>query len=625
MQLNLSRRLGNIKIGPRLLLSYSLILLLMISTLIFSASTMYQANKHATEVFQNNYENTVALDNIIVSMQIVGRAMRSIMLLHNDPVGEAREKKTIADARELYKTAYAKSEALSTDDKSKALLKLMNEAREKAVAINDRVNLLSDQGKRDEAASLLLNEGVMALEARQVTLDNYKIYLNAQSQEAVAEAARKFSNAISISITVSVVVLLLGGFSAIVITRSITNPLNSFQQAINDVRQGANLGALAQIDSKDEMSDMGFAVNQLLQDQVSAREKAEQDRQKSDQDRQKAEAENEALNNSVIAILQAVNQLSQKDLTARAPVSQNIIGTVSDSINQLTEETSKVLHGVTRIAGHVAEASGKVRSQGDLVSKTAADERQNVNEMILSLGEASKNMNQVATLAEQSNRSAERATQVTETALTTVNNTVKGMESIRETIAETEKRIKRLGERSQEISGIVNLINTIAERTHVLALNASMQAAVAGEAGRGFAVVAEEVQRLAESSRNATQQIGTLVNNIQLETNETISTVNRTIGQVVHGSEQAQQAGEQMRLTQEITGELVAQVRRITVASDQQKIMSAQMLEAVQRLGISNEHTARQIETQGKETQTLMDSAKQLVDSVNVFKLPKLA
>jgi methyl-accepting chemotaxis protein len=306
-------------------------------------------------------------------------------------------------------------------------------------------------------------------------------------------------------------------------------------------------------------------------------------------------------------------------------VSRDIIGTVSDAINQLTDETTKVLHGVNLIAGQVAQASGKVRSQGELVSKTSEDDRKNVGEMIQSLSEATQSMNHVAELAGQSNRSAERATQATDTALATVNNTVKGMESIRETIAETEKRIKRLGERSQEISGIVNLINTISERTHVLALNASMQAAVAGEAGRGFAVVAEEVQRLAESSRNATQQISTLVNNIQLETNETISTVNRTIGQVVQGSEQAQKAGEQMRLTQGITGELVEQVRRITEASELQKGMSAQLLQSVQRLGQSSERTAQQIDTQSQETQTLLDSAHQLVASVNVFKLPKFA
>jgi methyl-accepting chemotaxis protein len=259
------------------------------------------------------------------------------------------------------------------------------------------------------------------------------------------------------------------------------------------------------------------------------------------------------------------------------------------------------------------------------VSRTAEGDRQNVQNMIGALANATQTMNQVAALAEQSNASAENATSATNSALETVNGTVKGMESIRETIAETEKRIKRLGERAQEITGIVNLINTISERTHVLALNASMQAAVAGEAGRGFAVVAEEVQRLAESSRNATQQIGTLVSNIQLETNETINTVNRTIGQVVQGSEQAQKAGEQMRITQEITAKLVAQVKRIAEGSDQQKEMSAQLLHSVQEIGKGTERTAEQIGAQNLETDSLLASARSLVESVNVFKLPQAA
>jgi len=284
-----------------------------------------------------------------------------------------------------------------------------------------------------------------------------------------------------------------------------------------------------------------------------------------------------------------------------------------------------VLHGVNRIASQVAQASGQVQAQAQLVSRTAEDERMSVAQMIESLTDATQTMNQISALAEQSNLSAEQATVATDTALDTVNGTVKGMESIRETIAETEKRIKRLGERSQEISGIVNLINTISERTHVLALNASMQAAVAGEAGRGFAVVAEEVQRLAESSRNATQQIATLVNNIQLETNETISTVNRTIGQVVQGSEQAQRAGEQMRRTQEITSQLVAQVKKIAEASDVQKSMSANLLGSVQRIGESTERTAQQIDAQNEDTETLLQSAHRLVESVNVFKLPLAA
>ena len=334
-----------------------------------------------------------------------------------------------------------------------------------------------------------------------------------------------------------------------------------------------------------------------------------------------AEAENENINNSAILLLQAVSQIADRDLTVRAPVTQDVIGTVADSINVLAEETQKVLQGVSSVAAQVQQVSGNVRTQAQLVADTAQTEREHVNSMIGSLYKATQAMNEVADMSAQSNHSAGQATQVTQEALETVNVAVQGMESIRETIAETEKRIKRLGERSQEISGIVNLINTIAERTHVLALNAAMQAAVAGEAGRGFAVVAEEVQRLAESSRNATQQIATLVNNIQIETNETINTVNRTIGQVVQGSEQAQKAGEQMRRTQAITTELVTHVRGIARASDEQKIMAQQLLVSVQQIGDSTEQTAQQIQAQNIETESLQEAARQLVESVGVFRL----
>jgi methyl-accepting chemotaxis protein len=395
------------------------------------------------------------------------------------------------------------------------------------------------------------------------------------------------------------------------VRRVITESVGQLQNTVERVRQGEVVGADDGVTTEDEMGLVWKSVDGLLSDRLAAQKKAE--------------AENETLNNSVISILQSVNQLSQRDLTARAPVTQDIIGTVSDSINALTDETSKVLAGVNRIAGQVATASGKVKSQGDLVSKTADDERLSVGRMIESINESTQNTNRLATLAEQSNVSAEQATQATNSALETVDGTVRGMESIRETIAETEKRIKRLGERSQEITGIVNLINTISERTHVLALNASMQAAVAGEAGRGFAVVAEEVQRLAESSRNATQQIGTLVGNIQLETNETINTVNRTIGQVVQGSEQAQKAGEQMRRTQQITAQLVAQVKRIAEASEEQKTMSISLLKSVQGIGDSTTLTSQQIGVQNIETESLLESARRLVESIAVFKLPQAA
>lgn len=337
------------------------------------------------------------------------------------------------------------------------------------------------------------------------------------------------------------------------------------------------------------------------------------------------EAENDNINNSAILLLQAVSQMAGRDLCARAPVTQDVVGTVADSINGLAEEMQRVLQGVSGVAEQVRGASARVRSQAQLVQDTAQAERQRLARMSSTLGRTTEVMVEVAQRADLSKNAASDATYATESALATVNATVDGMQAIRATIAETEKRIKRLGERSQEITSMVNLINTIAERTHVLALNAAMQAAVAGEAGRGFAVVAEEVQRLAESSRQATQQIAGLVGNIQVETQEAISTVGRTIDQVVQGSQQAQNAGEQMRHTKLMTAELVTQVRDIASAAEAQKLLSAQLLDSVQQIDISTEQTAAQIQEQNLQTERLQEAARQLVQAVGVFRLDKNA
>jgi methyl-accepting chemotaxis protein len=617
MNLNPAQALGNMKIGPRLGLGFGAIVALMIGTLVYVEVSLATVEKHTEEVFRDNVVKLEDLERMSDSVHVVSRVIRSVMLI-KDPVQAARERDKIVKARQQYDKAFLEVTQLGATESGKALFARMEAAKNASRPLNDRVLSLVDQGKRDEALDVLLTQARPAVEEWQDAIDDYAKLQHDQTAEAEAAIAAEFKTATRINIALSTFAVLIAASLAFVISRSITKPLGTLLGAIQSVREGGSLGALAQIETKDEMADMGFGVNQLLQEQISQREKA-------DEDRKKAEAESESLNNSVISILQAVHQLSQRDLTARAPVTTDVIGTVSDSINAMTDETTKVLHGVNLIAGQVEDVSGKLKTQSDLVSKTAADERVSVNQMIESLGESDRQMTQVAALAEQSNSSAAQATQATDTALETVNGTVKGMESIRETISETEKRIKRLGERSQEITGIVNLINTISERTHVLALNASMQAAVAGEAGRGFAVVAEEVQRLAESSRNATQQIATLVNNIQLETNETISTVNRTIGQVVQGSEQAQKAGEQMRRTQQITAQLVAQVQRIAASSEQQKVVSAQLLKSVQHIGAGSDRTAQQLELQNKDTDSLLASARRLVESVAVFKLPQAA
>ncbi len=403
------------------------------------------------------------------------------------------------------------------------------------------------------------------------------------------------------------VLLVLGLLIAFALLRSVTGPITKIQQTVTAIAEG-DYAARTKLGGDDEFGQLSRAFDNLLDDRVSRLAEAER--------------ENEDLNNSVVQLLQAVAQLSNKDLTAKAPVTANVIGTVSDSINLLAHETGRVLSEVTSIAAQVKLSTERVKRQAESVNATAAAERSDVERASENLVNASKVMTQVAELAAASNRAAEQATVSTVTALSSVNETVKGMEGIRESIAESEKRIKRLGERSQEITGIVNLINTIAERTHVLALNASMQAAAAGDAGRGFAVVAEEVQRLAESSRQATQQIAQLVNNIQIETADTINTVNKTIAQVVSGSEIAARSGQQMRETQQSTASLVELVKRITSSAQVQMKITTELRNRVHQIGASTEKTAAEILLQSEATADLSKSADRLVESVRVFKLP---
>ncbi|MFZ2652932.1 MAG: HAMP domain-containing methyl-accepting chemotaxis protein [Burkholderiaceae bacterium] len=401
--------------------------------------------------------------------------------------------------------------------------------------------------------------------------------------------------------------LLLAAAVGAFIVRSITEPLGKLIGAVRRLESGDD-SARANLHSSDEMGELGAAFDAMMDVRVA-----------------KLKRENDQLNESVLGLLQGVAQLSRKDLTVKVRVTEDVTGPVADALNVLTGETAKVLQQVSDISASVTAASLKVKAQSDTVMHAAAEERVQVDATTASLVLASQSMTQIAAMAQQCNSAAARAIKTTEDALETVTTTVGGINSTRDTIRETEKRIKRLGERSQEISGAVNLINSIAERTHILALNASMHAASAGEAGRGFAVVADEVQRLAESARQATQQIATLVGNIQVETSDTVTTMNSAISQVVEGSRLAEQAGRQMQVTQRTTAELVESVQQIAIQSQEQAKASHDLLERAGKIKLSTQETDRQLTEQTQQTGALVDYARNLLATVRVFKLTATA
>jgi methyl-accepting chemotaxis protein len=429
---------------------------------------------------------------------------------------------------------------------------------------------------------------------------------------AETEAALKAADAatlrarIALFATVAAALILVALFTSYVY-KGIANPLSHLLKAIGKVDAGA-YEVRVNLRSKDELSKVGRAFDKLLDDRISSLGDVAN--------------EKERLNNSVIGLFAAMGALSEKDLTIRAPVTEDIIGTLGDAINQLTDVTATVLHHVTKVAGVVEHASERMKQQSDVVNDMAKEEDVIVVRLISNLETAMASIGEVAIYARDSSRAAAEATQSTESAMQTVQATLSGMSVIRETISEMEKRIKRLGERSQEISQIVNLINTISERTHVLSLNAAMQAAMAGDAGRGFAVVAEEVQRLAENSRQATGQIANLVQNIQVETNDTIATVNKTIDQVVKESELAHNAGERMRETHEATARLVRLVATIASSSAEQTKIAVSLRSAADEITQFTAKTAEQLAAQNQSAASLVTSSKKLMESVSVFKLP---
>ncbi|HEY0721088.1 MAG TPA: HAMP domain-containing methyl-accepting chemotaxis protein [Gammaproteobacteria bacterium] len=388
---------------------------------------------------------------------------------------------------------------------------------------------------------------------------------------------------------------------------AITNPLQKLDETLGKLSSGQH-DARSRITTNDEFGHLSTTLDTMLDDRITAQ--------------LKAEAENERLNNSVIELLEAVADLSQRDLTVRAPIAEDVTGPVADAINLMAKETAEVLGRIRGISHDVEQAALTVKQQSDKVTQVAGDEQRVVADALHRLDEAARAMNEIANLAQNSTNIAQTAISATNGALRTVEDTVEGMSDIRETISETEKRIKRLGERSQEITGIVEIINSIAERTHVLALNASMQAAVAGEAGRGFAVVADEVQRLAESSRNSTSQIAALVNNIRSETAETMATMNRTIEQVIAGSNRAETAGRQMHETMKNTDQLVSAVNLIAARSSDQARLSAELQERAKELLTTTQTTDSELKEQSAHAENLLLFSKSLLDSVKVFKLP---
>ncbi len=301
----------------------------------------------------------------------------------------------------------------------------------------------------------------------------------------------------------------------------------------------------------------------------------------------RAGEENQKKNQAVLDLLEEISDLAKGDLTVQATVSEDFTGAIADSINYAVGQLRELVSAIIDVSVQVTEATKA--SEGTARHLSDASGRQTTN--IMSVTEAvramEKKINHVSDNAMQSLEVARNSVLIAAGGADVVKSTIHGMNTIREQIHETSKRIKRLGESSQEIGGFVSLINNIADHTNTLALNAAIQATMAGDAGKGFGVVADEVHALAERSTDATRQIESLVRMIQRDINEAVSSMELTTAEVVNGTKLAQDAGASLDDIQKVSRELAALVEEITEAARSQSHTASQItgsMEIIQQI-----------------------------------------
>ncbi len=334
-----------------------------------------------------------------------------------------------------------------------------------------------------------------------------------------------------------------------------------------------------------------------------------------------AETENKRNQEAILRLLNEMGDLADGDLTIRAQVTEDITGAIADSMNYTIDELRTLVAGVNNAAIQVTQKTAQAQSISAELLGAAERQSKEIEETTAQVLQVSRSISEVSSTAEEGARVAQRSLAAADKGRSAVQDSISGMNDIREQIQETSKRIKRLGESSQEIGEIVELISDITEQTNVLALNAAIQAASAGEAGRGFSVVAEEVQRLAERSGEATKQIGAIVKTIQADTQDAVAAMEKSTQGVVEGAKLSDAAGQALSEIDFVTKNLAQLIQTISSATQTQANATNKVAQNMQEILEITRQTTRGTQQAAGSIRDLAAVAQELKSSVSGFKL----
>ena len=332
--------------------------------------------------------------------------------------------------------------------------------------------------------------------------------------------------------------------------------------------------------------------------------------------------QNERNQAAILQLLDELADLAEGDLTVHASVTENFTGAIADSINFAIDQMRGLVSNINRVSVRVARAAEDTQQTARNLANASENQAREITAASTAINEMAVSIDHVSSNAAESAAVAERAVAIANKGADVVQATIGGMDTIRGQIQETSKRIKRLGESSQEIGDIVSLINDIADQTNILSLNAAIQASMAGDAGRGFAVVADEVQRLAERSSAATKQIAALVKTIQTDTNEAVISMEQTTAEVVNGAKRAQDAGVALEEIESVSTSLAELIQNISNAARRQAASAGHVSNTMNVIQEITSQTANGTEATAKSVGALAEMANEMRVSVEFFKLP---
>lgn len=372
-----------------------------------------------------------------------------------------------------------------------------------------------------------------------------------------------------------------------------------------------------------------FALYQLLQqrggsERLLIEKETLRRRQEAESESERArqiQEENERNQIAILRLLDELGDLADGDLTVNATVSEDFTGAIADSVNFAIDQLRQLVLVINSTADRVSQSSEETQMNAIELAEASEHQAQEIAGVSAAINEMTVSIDQVSNNAAESATVAQRSVAISYNGAEVVQRSIEGMNVIRDQIQETSKRIKRLGESSQEIGDIVGLINDIADQTNVLALNAAIQASMAGEAGRGFAVVADEVQRLAERSANATKQIETLVKTIQADTSEAVMSMESTTSEVVRGARLAKDAGEALEEVQTVSNTLADLIQNISNAAMQQAESAGHISHTMNIIQDITSQTSSGTMATARSIGELNEMAAALQESVTGFKI----